>query len=56
MRFFESPNFYAHVENNPLNSIDTSGLQAQRPGNLPIYLWARRNSTGDPSPMGLMKL
>jgi hypothetical protein len=36
MRFFESPNFYAYVENNPLNSIDTSGLQAQRPGNLPL--------------------
>ncbi len=36
MRFFESPNFYAYVENNPLNLIDTSGLQAQRPDNLPL--------------------
>jgi len=36
MRFFESPNFYPYVENNPLNAIDTSGLQAQRPGNLPL--------------------
>jgi len=36
MRFFESPNFYAYVENNSLNLIDTSGLQAQRPGNLPL--------------------
>jgi RHS repeat-associated protein len=36
MRFFESPDFYAYVENNPLNLIDTMGLQAQRPGNLPL--------------------
>jgi RHS repeat-associated protein len=36
MRFFESPNFYPYVENNPLNLIDTTGLQAERPGNLPL--------------------
>ena len=36
MRFFESPDFYAYVENNPLNLIDTTGLQAQRPSNLPL--------------------
>jgi RHS repeat-associated protein len=35
MRFFESPDFYAYVENNPLNLIDTTGLQAGRPSNLP---------------------
>jgi hypothetical protein len=36
MRFFESPDFYFYVENNPLNLIDTTGLQAQRPPNLPL--------------------
>ena len=36
MRFFQSPGFYAYVENNPLNLIDATGLQAQKPGNLPL--------------------
>jgi RHS repeat-associated protein len=36
MRFFESPDFYAYVENNSTNLFDTSGLQPQRPSNLPL--------------------
>ncbi len=36
VRFFEGPNFYRYVDNNPLNLTDVTGLQAQRPGNLPL--------------------
>jgi hypothetical protein len=33
--FFEGPNFYRYVDNNPLNLTDSTGLQAQMPGDLP---------------------
>jgi len=36
VRFFEGPNFYRYVRDNPLNLIDATGLQAQMPGNLPL--------------------
>jgi RHS repeat-associated protein len=36
VRFFQGPNFYHYVDNNPVNLIDATGLQAQRPGNLPL--------------------
>jgi RHS repeat-associated protein len=36
VRFFEGPNFYRYVDNNPLNLTDVTGLQAQRPANLPL--------------------
>lgn len=36
MRFFQSPGFYTYVENNPQNLTDFTGLQAQKPNNLPL--------------------
>ena len=36
VRFFQGPNFYHYVDNNPLNLTDATGLQAQRPNNLPL--------------------
>ncbi|HEY6766974.1 MAG TPA: RHS repeat-associated core domain-containing protein [Candidatus Sulfotelmatobacter sp.] len=32
IRFFQAPNFYGYVDNNPLNLTDSTGLQAQMPG------------------------
>ena len=36
VRFFQGTNFYHYVDNNPLNLTDATGLQAQRPMNLPL--------------------
>jgi RHS repeat-associated protein len=35
IRFFQGPSFYRYVDNNLLNLTDSTGLQAQMPGNLP---------------------
>ena len=35
LRFFQGPNFYSYVDNNPQNLMDTMGLEPQMPGNLP---------------------
>jgi hypothetical protein len=36
MRFFKGPGFYTYVDNNPQNLTDFTGLQAQKPDNLPL--------------------
>lgn len=36
VRFFEGPNFYHYVDNNPLNLTDATGLQVQPPHGLPL--------------------
>src|SRR5579864_2223139 len=35
MRFFQDTNFYFYVHNNPVNFVDSSGLQDLRPRNVP---------------------
>lgn len=38
LRFFQTPSFYTYAENDLPNLTDATGLQAERPSNLPLGL------------------